>query len=121
MRIVKETVCLFAVLALGAQSAIAHTHLKSSDPADGSELQAAPKQITLTFGDPVQLTALDVAANGGKPQSMKGLPGEVLKVVTVPVPPLKSGKYVVTWRAAGHDGHVMSGQFKFSIKPPEPK
>jgi methionine-rich copper-binding protein CopC len=121
MRILKEIICSFILMMLGVQGAFAHTHLKSSDPVDGSELQVAPKQVTLTFGDPIQLTALDIVPEGGKPRTVQSLPGEVVKAVTVPLPPLKAGKYVIKWRAAGHDGHVMSGQLKFTIKTPEVK
>ena len=33
------------------------------------------------------------------------------------VKPLEAGAYTLTWRAAGDDGHVMTGEVKFSIVP----
>ena len=29
---------------------------------------------------------------------------------------LSDGNYVVSWQAAGDDGHVSKGEFKFSVK-----
>ena len=33
--------------------------------------------------------------------------------------PLAVGAYVITWRGAGDDGHVLSGEIKFSIAAPK--
>jgi len=38
------------------------------------------------------------------------------KSITVePVKPLAAGDYVAKWRGAGDDGHVMTGEVKFTI------
>ena len=34
-----------------------------------------------------------------------------------PVKPLGVGAYTLNWRAAGDDGHVLSGEIRFSIEP----
>ena len=112
---------LVAVLALGAQAAFAHTHLKSSTPADGSTVKAVPTHITLTFEDHVQVTAASITGKGGKPQTIIGLPEGVVKEATLKLPALAPGEYVVNYRAAGHDGHVMSGQVKFKVEPVDAK
>jgi methionine-rich copper-binding protein CopC len=31
--------------------------------------------------------------------------------------PLRPGRYQVTWRTAGDDGHVMRGTFAFTVQP----
>jgi copper resistance protein C len=121
MRYLKSIVVVVASIAFGMSAAFAHTHLKSSSPPDGSVLPKSPGQLTLTFEDLVQVTAVTITLKGGKARSLKPLPDSVVKEATVTVPALSPGDYVVDWRAAGHDGHVMSGQVKFKIDPPKGK
>jgi methionine-rich copper-binding protein CopC len=33
-----------------------------------------------------------------------------------PVKPLTNGEYAMAWRAAGDDGHVLSGEVKFVVE-----
>ena len=101
--------------------AFAHTHLKSTIPADGSVLQAAPKNITLKFEGEVQLTAVSLTGKEGKEQPLAKLPAGMAKEAVVSLPTLAAGQYVVKWRAAGHDGHVVSGQLKFTVEAPAAK
>lgn len=98
------------------QTACAHTHLKSSIPSDKSELSTAPKELKLTFEDAVQLTAVKLTLADGQSQSLTPLPKDAAKEATLSLPSLKSGSYVISWRAAGHDGHVMSGLVTFKVK-----
>ncbi|KJY46271.1 hypothetical protein VR46_10030, partial [Streptomyces sp. NRRL S-444] len=44
---------LCALVLGGAAPALAHAGLSGSDPADGAVLNAAPKQVTLTFTESV--------------------------------------------------------------------
>ena len=111
----------FAALALGTQVASAHTQLKSSSPANGSTLQAAPTELKLTFADLVNLTQVSVSGADGKSKSLTALPAEPVKEARLHLPALAPGDYTVNWRAAGHDGHVMSGHLKFTIAAPAAK
>jgi methionine-rich copper-binding protein CopC len=114
-------IAVFAFFALGVQTASAHTHLKSSTPADGSTLQTAPKEIKLTFEDIVNLTAVSISGADGKSKALSGLPAEPVKEARLALPALSPGDYTVNWRAAGHDGHVMSGHLKFTVAAPAAK
>jgi len=114
-------IAALAVATLGVQTASAHTHLKSSNPAEGAKLTAAPKEITLTFEDEVQLTAVSVSGADGKAKALTPLPAQATKEATVALPALAAGNYTVNWRAAGHDGHVMTGHVKFSVAAPAAK
>src|SRR5436853_317120 len=51
LRTVAVTLIAGLALLLGATPALAHTRLQSSDPSDGSSLDAAPKQVSLTFNE----------------------------------------------------------------------
>jgi len=43
------------------------------------------------------------------------LPTAATAKVTVPVPVIGSGNYIVKWRAVGDDNHVMNGKFIFTV------
>ena len=45
---------------IAAQSALAHTELSATVPADRSTLAAAPEKLELEFSEPVRLTALTI-------------------------------------------------------------
>jgi methionine-rich copper-binding protein CopC len=105
------------MMSLLASTVWAHAKLVSSDPANGAELTAAPKKLTLVFSDHAQVTAVTVTGKSGKPVAVKA-PIEVSKQFSLPLPALEPGKYLVEWRAAGHDGHAVTGKIAFSVVAP---
>jgi len=95
----------------------AHTHLKSSTPADQAVLTAAPKQVVLHFSEPTRLTAVTVQKDGDQNETkLSGLPKDAAAEVTLPVEIAAPGTYKLNWRAIGPDNHVMSGAIRFTVK-----
>jgi methionine-rich copper-binding protein CopC len=105
-----------ASLLVVAVTAHAHTHLEGSTPADKSRV-AAPKAIELHFSAAARLTALSLQQGSAAAKSLAPLPAKATKDVSIALPALGAGDYVVTWRVAGDDGHVMSGKFGFTVDP----
>ena len=109
---------LTAVAAVGfAGQAAAHDVLLSSDPADGSTLQAAPTTVTLTFDQPVQDFEPVVTVTGPDGQSYQsGSPTVDSTVVTNAIGPLTAaGEYVIAYRVVSADGHPVVGEVKFQF------
>lgn len=105
---------LALLLTLGV--AQAHTHLKSSMPADKAVLAEAPKQVMLHFSEKTRLTAVTIQKEGDKTETaLSGLPKEPAADVTLPVAIAAPGAYKVNWRALGADNHVMSGSIRFTV------
>jgi len=100
---------------LAAQSALAHTELSATVPADSSMLAEAPKNVQLNFSEPVRLTALSIQPNSAAKQSLGPLPSATTEAFTIALPKLSDGHYVVTWRALSEDTHVMNGEFMFAV------
>jgi methionine-rich copper-binding protein CopC len=117
----KTSIALAAIAALAfAAAAQAHTHLKSSSPAEGSSITASPANIVLKFSEAARVTALSVQKDGGPEQKLAPLPAKAAAEVSVPAPSLVAGKYVVNYRVVSDDGHVMSGTLHFTIDPSAP-
>jgi len=100
-------------------AAFAHTALRSSAPADKSRVRA-PAAIELHFSEAARITALTVQKGKEAAVAIKPLPDKAAKDISVPAPMLAAGDYVVDWRAASEDGHVMSGKFGFTVDPAAP-
>lgn len=113
----KRRILIAAAAALALSGiAQAHTHLKSSTPADKAVLSTPPTRIMLHFSEPTRLTALSIEKEGSKEQQVLSVfPKEPSADVSVPTDSLTPGKYVVKWRAIGADNHVMSGSLQFTV------
>lgn len=114
---VLTTVALLASL-LGASAALAHAHLKSSEPAADSTV-AAPADLRLTFSEGVEATFTKVSlSKDGTEVAIKGLetPDADKKILVVtPAAPLASGTYTVVWNAVSVDTHKSSGEYRFKV------
>jgi copper transport protein len=110
----------FAALIALPGVAGAHALLKSSTPAAGADLPAAPHQILMTFTEPPDptlslvtlVTSSGATVKTGKVQPVAGQPAQLL----LPVPSIPNGVYTVNWRTVSKtDGHVVGGSFAFGI------
>lgn len=106
---------LLCVLALLPGAAQAHAHLLHAVPAEGAVLHAAPARVTLTFSEPARLAVLWIAPEKGARRRIAPLPVDAAPEISVPLPPLQPGRYVLTWRVVGRDGHVVPGELHFSL------
>ena len=118
MKIASRIVGATAAMALlAALPVAAHTRLLESTPADGSALQAAPRQVQLTYSEAAHLTALTIQAAGeATPHKIGPLPQQAAAKFTIDLPPLAAGSYQLKWRALSDDHHVASGSIGFVVK-----
>ncbi len=98
-----------------ATSALAHTVLSSSVPAQDTLVAAAPEELVLTFSTEVRITALTLTDAASVSYDLGALPTTAQQEFSIPVPALASGYYTVAWRAVGADTHVVSGEINFSV------
>jgi methionine-rich copper-binding protein CopC len=105
------------VLLAGAAIAAAHTHLLKSVPADGQKVSTTPASVVLTFSEAARLTAAWIQKDEGGRTKLGPLPESATTQVTLALPALMPGAYVVSWRAASADGHVMPGRIRFTVSP----
>ncbi|WP_210582284.1 copper resistance protein CopC [Streptomyces sp. GESEQ-4] len=118
---------LCAVLVLlvlgGAGTASAHAALRSTDPADGSVLKSAPRDLTLTFTESVGLLddsvrILDPSGHRLRLGEAEHVPGRSDAVrVSLPAK-ADTGTFTVAWRVVSADSHPVSGAFTFSVGKP---
>jgi len=115
---------LVALFALGsvmaAPSADAHASLRTSEPAAGAQITAAPDEIAITFTEQPEpaLSSIRVLdASGAAYEQAKPSPagGDPLTLRTS-VKEMSQGVYTVLWRVVSRvDGHATAGSFAFGV------
>ena len=107
------------MVALGpAPPAAAHAVLLETSPAAGTVLDQAPEEVTLRFNEPVSVSLggiriLDEA--GGSVDAARARGSGDGTTLTVALPELPDGAYVVAWRVVSADSHPVRGAFVFRI------
>ncbi len=95
-----------------------HLKLDKSDPAKDAALSSAPTAVNLWFSQAVELPATKVTLTNSAKQviATKALQNaENGAVVAAIDAPLAAGSYTVSWRTMAKDGHVIKGDFDFSV------
>jgi methionine-rich copper-binding protein CopC len=113
---VKTRIAAAVAAMILAGSAIAHARLRSTSPAADAELRVAPKTLTLTFNEEARLAVLTLSVGGKQIPVTVDRNAPAAAQVSVALPPLAAGKYLVQWSALSpRDGHVSKGAFSFAI------
>ena len=100
------------------QQALAHAGLESSVPSANAVLEAGPPSIVLDFNEAVDanLSSIELFDQRGRIVPT-GEPQAATDdtVMQASVPAIGDGVYVVVWRVASADGHVVDGVFSFQV------
>jgi len=110
---------LLAMLVAGSP-ALAHSFLVEATPSSKDHVAAAPKTIKLRFGGGVEpkYSKLTVEGADGKVlgEGSIGTPDKP-RELSMDAPDLAPGKYVVRYRVLSIDGHVVEGNYEFTVDP----
>ena len=120
VRLALPALIVASALLATAGPADGHALLKSSQPAAGDSLTAAPAQVTITFTEAPDprlsaITVVDSTGSGVKAGPLTGSPTDPT-TLSVTLPALANGVYTVTWRTVSSvDGHLATGSFAFGV------
>ena len=101
----------------------AHTSLVSANPAEKSIVAEAPLAISLMFNEDLLLLGdknpnqVDVVDEAGMKVS-----GEATvngPIISAPLSIENPGRYNVSYRVASADGHIVTGDYHFTVASPE--
>src|SRR5262249_25506681 len=103
--------------------ALAHASLMQAVPPDGAILAESPRQLRLTFNEPIAPTVVQIIGPNG--DVITPLVAAENAVLTVTPPALRQGTHTLSWRVVSADGHPVGGALVFSVgapsaAPPEP-
>lgn len=115
-----RTLTVAAVLAvcwcMGGAPAVAHTELQARSPEQRAVLDAVPTMVRLTFSEDLGGGSLAVSASG---RSVGAGAARVdgAEIVLDVAPGSPAGVWTVAYRVVSADGHPVTGQFTFTVKP----
>jgi copper transport protein len=123
--VVARVLALLTLVLVGntawATMASAHASVSSTSPEAGSTLPQSPTAVSITFDQGVTVPSGAVrilnqnAERIGVQKPRIGSKTGDPNTVSVAVPKLSEGAYVVSWRAVSEDGHPIRGAFTFRV------
>jgi len=113
---------VLGLVAATPAAAMLHNHLTKSTPKEDEVLAAPPTTVRLWFSEKPTPAFSSVTLTNDANQRIKTskmrATDDTLSVMADIEEPLAPGKYLLTWRTAGDDGHAVRGKFSFSVKQP---
>ena len=118
MRNLKAAAFAALFVMAGTLGAFAHAKMNTSVPKDGATVPAGLSEIQLQFSKPLRLTLIRVRRVDDQQEIVVSseLPASFVVSAKVAVDALQAGSYEVFWTSVSNDGHVMKGNFAFSVK-----
>lgn len=111
-------IAITLAFALGASSALAHSFLVDATPSSKEHVASPPKTIKLRFGGGVEppYSKITIESPDGKVlgEGNGEVPGKP-RELTADAPDLAPGKYVVRYRVLSTDGHIVEGNYEFTV------
>lgn len=105
--------------AFAAPAAHSHGLLKGAVPAERAGLRAAPKQVVITFSEPLEpaLSRITVRDAAGKrvDKGNSSVSRGNARILTVDLEGLKPGSYTVHWAITSVDTHRTEGRYVFDV------
>jgi hypothetical protein len=96
-----------------------HNRLVKAEPGVDSTVTKSPGQVRLWFKEPPELAVSSIklsdAAATLVPTGEVRATDDKASIAVAVTAPLRAGKYTVTWKTAGTDGHVIRGSFGFTV------
>jgi len=118
---IKLAVLAFIGLLSMTGAALAHAHLRRSEPVGGSTVHGSPPEVKLWFSEALEpaYSAIKVAGADGEEVDKGDTSADPAdaKILRISLPPLRPGTYTVTWQITSVDTHKTEGKFTFKVVP----
>ncbi|HKF70139.1 MAG TPA: copper resistance protein CopC [Stellaceae bacterium] len=105
----------------GEGTAWAHAFLDHASPAVGSTVHAPPTEVRIQYTENLEPAYSTVRVEDASGTIVSTADAHVdarePSVLTVPLGPLKPGRYKVIWKVLSVDTHVTNGTFTFTVAP----
>ncbi len=94
----------------------AHTGLKDASPSEGETVTEELQEITMEFNTAIEngslFTLLD---ENGIEVAFEDIRLDKNKLIGTTSEPLIEGRYTVNWSIVGEDGHLIKGEYAFTV------
>lgn len=98
----------------------AHTGLQTAIPVSGETVDQEITEIRLEFNTNIEsLSTLAIKDSSGRKADVKGIETKGGLLTATLSSPLPTEAYTVDWKIVGKDGHVIEGDYAFTVNIPE--
>jgi len=112
----KSLYILFLLTLTFASSVSAHTYLESSSPSDGETVTEDRQEIVLKFETPIEKSSsFTLLSEGGEELPVQDIQVNGDTLSGKAAEPLGNGNYTVKWSIIGEDGHLINGEYVFTV------
>ena len=116
MRIRSFIASLELLLLFGSVTAHAHALLDRADPRVGSTVNAASREVSLSFSQTLEAAFSTIEVTDASGQRVdEGKPSIEGNVMRVPLRAILPGTYRVKWHVLSVDTHTTEGAFSFRV------
>lgn len=113
-------IAIVAAAGFAASPAMAHSFLVEATPSSKDHVASPPKIVKLRFGGGVEppYSKITVETPDGKVlgEGSVGAPDKP-RELSMNAPDLAPGKYIVRYRVLSTDGHIVEGNYEFTVDP----
>lgn len=111
---------LAAIFLLFVPEVYAHTHLESTNPAEGETVTENIQTIDLAYGGKIEEgSTFKVIASDGKEMAIHSISINEGVLSGIMLDPLPNDTYTVEWDSISEDGHPLTGSFTFKVNAPK--
>ena len=108
------TLVAFAVGAVAAPSALAHSALKDTSPRSGERVTTPVTVIRMTFNETI--SAPRIVTRDSRQRRVAGSLSSTGSIIEFrPTTPITGGNVTVTWQVRSRDGHAITGKWSFTV------
>ena len=112
-----KNLLLAGMIGIWATSALAHSPLDSTTPANEAVITQMPSEVLMDFKGDIRLTRVAITHADTHTMEMDlGEQTSFTQEFTLPMHDMGVGTYVVDWRGLGSDGHALNGTFSFTVE-----
>lgn len=110
-----------AIVLVGLLPSLAygHTRLLRAEPAAGTTVALAPRQVELWFSERLEPGVVEIRvvddAGSRVDRDDAALDGQNRKLARATLNRLGDGRYTVLWRVLSVDSHIIRGSFTFQV------
>lgn len=115
---------LAAIILVAGVALSAHLKVEKTFPETDATVTSIPDHLQVWFSQAPTVPVSSVTLEGpdGKVTVGKAVAGKVdgksdRSIVAPITGTITAGKYTVTWKTSGSDGHIQTGTFDFIVKP----
>jgi copper transport protein len=119
-RLMGFALCVLALLVTATTVLDAHLAVVKTAPGSDTSLTEPPTRVQVWFDQQPSPRVSRLEVQGPEGEVALGsleIDRQDRSIAAAIKGPVRPGRYEVTWRTAGDDGHVMRGTFAFTVQP----